>query len=96
MKKTIGIVLILIAFLLFLSAASNPNIIRDIMPLYAICIIGGIALTIGDLIKWRGKKFQQGINEANKDIYETKYCNECGNQINQNSKFCSHCGKKID
>ncbi len=29
-----------------------------------------------------------------KSIKDTKYCKECGEEIDKDSKFCSHCGKE--
>ena len=39
--------------------------------------------------------FSNQSNDINKNFNEKKYCNCCGNTINNNDKYCRSCGNKI-
>ena len=40
--------------------------------------------------------FSNQSNDINKNFNEKKYCNCCGNTINNNDKYCRSCGNKIN
>lgn len=46
-----------------------------------------------DAIKTITKSIKDGLSD-NENNNTTKYCKECGAQIDADSKFCSYCGKE--
>lgn len=40
--------------------------------------------------------FSNQSNDINKNFNENRYCNCCGNTINNNDKYCRSCGNKIN
>ena len=108
--RIIGIILIVVAVLMFLFITLSDNwmdfgthfkLMRILGPVYAIVMIGGIALVLGDFFKWRGKKFQQGMYEAQQEMMYnqqqtgTRFCPHCGKPQTQNTPFCPYCGNKL-
>lgn len=104
MKKIIGNTLIVLAFV-FLALAIVGMELFDLADgvfmcfafLYAACLIGGIALRIGDFFKWRAKMHQQGVLEAQQAANKksTHFCSHCGKGLTENTAFCPHCGNKL-
>ena len=57
-----------------------------------VCAIIGLLFRAKDILKWRGKMFMQGVQEAKAE----KYCSKCGKGLNKDDTFCSGCGNKVE
>lgn len=54
-------------------------------------VLENIANTQADINK---QAVQKTANAVKSELKNSKYCSECGKQIDENSNFCNHCGKK--
>ena len=104
-RKFIGNILLIGGLLCFfagmlLQGRGDHELFKTLMMCYAIGIVGGGILRIGDFFKWRAKKFQQGINEAQKNSANTvgaaQFCPHCGKPLSSKTAFCPHCGKALN
>ena len=96
MKVITGITAIAFSIYLYWISIRYPMDYVEIYPYRIICLIVGIALCAPDFIKWFGKKFQQGVIQANKLESATVECSKCSEMINVGYNFCPHCGNKTD
>ena len=108
--KIAGIILIVIfVFLLlfiswsdfFMTFNAHFRLLEILGPFLPLTLFGGIGLLLGDYYKWRGKKIQQGIYEAQQEMQINRqqtvshYCPHCGRPLTNNTPFCPFCGNKL-
>ncbi len=54
-------------------------------------VLENMANTQADINK---QAVQKTTNAVKSELKGSKYCSECGKQIDEDSKFCNYCGKK--
>ena len=67
------------------STATSPNLAGQLLPVVALVLV---ALAIFALL------FHAGGKRVRKNIAGSKYCGQCGSNIEVNSSFCTSCGAK--
>lgn len=98
MRKTIGNILLIVGlasfFIFMLGIVLDWDIEHGVFAvIYAVGVLGGGALRIGDFFKWRAKKHAEGIAEAM--AQHTRFCPHCGKGLTADTAFCPHCGKAL-
>ena len=96
MKRIIGLfalVVALICFVVFMSAVSSANhdLAGSVMPIYGVCMAVACFCLAGDVIRYVGKMFAQGMNGGTAN----HTCPNCGKRLRSDAKFCDNCGHQI-
>ena len=100
MKRKIGTTLLIFAglfYLLSLAAALtlSTGLYTFTVVMYRVCGITAIICLFGDFIRYIGKMFALGWNDAAGES-NPHYCSQCGKSLEEDASFCSGCGTKIN
>lgn len=100
MKRKVGITALIftgVFFLLSLAAAISlsTGIYTFTVVMYLLCGVVAIICLFGDFIRYIGKMFALGWNDAAKKSY-SRYCPHCGKGLEQDACFCPSCGTELN